>query len=151
MPECYARAFQKRLLAARGAQRTGTDNADVAGMHVTQPLAEALKAGQRSRRYFTIQSPVIVNASSQSHRLAQAIDNDQLTVTITGDDQVKAIRTQIDRCEDPGIGARRAWHSRQYRWLPTHYWAAVNDEPQPQVVTALGLRITNCAPSSPSR
>ena len=29
--------------------------------------------------------------------------------------------------------------------------AAVNEEPQPQVVAALGLRITNCAPSSPSR
>lgn len=27
---------------------------------------------------------------------------------------------------------------------------AENEEPQPQVVVALGLRITNCAPSSPS-
>jgi hypothetical protein len=27
---------------------------------------------------------------------------------------------------------------------------AEKDEPQPQVVTALGLRMTNCAPSSPS-
>ena len=28
---------------------------------------------------------------------------------------------------------------------------AVNEDPQPQVVVAFGLRITNCAPSSPSR
>ena len=28
---------------------------------------------------------------------------------------------------------------------------AVNEDPQPQVVTAFGFRITNCAPSRPSR
>ncbi len=32
--------------------------------------------------------------------------------------------------------------------VPAHY--AENDEPQPQEVVALGLRITNCEPSSPS-
>ncbi len=30
----------------------------------------------------------------------------------------------------------------------SHY--TENDDPQPQVVWALGLRITNCAPSTPS-
>lgn len=32
-----------------------------------------------------------------------------------------------------------------------NFQAAVNEDPQPQVVAAFGFRITNCAPSRPSR
>src|SRR3984893_9912948 len=47
-------------------------------------------------------------------------------------------------CRGVGRGKRqpRAWGQVQ---------AAAKDEPQPQVVVACGLRITNCAPSRPSR
>ncbi len=48
--ERLAGALEEGLLAMGAAQRVGPDDADAVGVHVAQPLAEALQAGQRARR-----------------------------------------------------------------------------------------------------
>src|SRR4029077_993765 len=42
--ECLTGALEEGLLAMRHAQRVGADDADAVGVHVAQPLSEALEA-----------------------------------------------------------------------------------------------------------
>jgi hypothetical protein len=39
-------------------------------MHVTQALAKTFQAGKRACGYLTVQSAIIVDTGTQSHRLA---------------------------------------------------------------------------------
>ena len=103
-----ARALEKRLLAARDAQRVGTHHAHVAGVHVAQPLAEALQAGQRARRGFLVEPAVIADARGQAHHLAQPVDDHQLAVRIARDHHVKTVGAEVDRRDDFVGGGRPA-------------------------------------------
>ena len=89
---------------------------------------------------------LLVEAGAEPHHLAQTIQNDELPVRITGDDHVKTVGAQIDRGDDV---RDFAGHGGQQQLLERAH--IENDEPQPQVVAALGLRMTNCAPSMSSR
>ena len=109
-----------------------------------QPLAEALQAGQRARRDVLVEPALLVHAAAEAHHLAQPVDDDQLAVGVAGDDQVETVGAEVDRGQD-------VRHARRPRLTSDGLCQAANEEPQPQVVVALGLRITNCAPSRPSR
>ncbi len=74
-------------------------------------------------------------------------------------DHVEAVGAEVDRREDVGDRARCGLRvgflavadgaGRSARDSAARQ--AEKEDPQPQVVAALGLRITNCAPSRPSR
>ena len=110
-----SRALEERLLAARNAQRVGTDDAHIARVHVAQSLAEALQAGERARRGFLIEATVIADAGRQPHHLAQAVDDDQLAVRIARDHHVKAVGAEIYRRDDFVGGRATATHGHVRR------------------------------------
>src|SRR6266404_2811176 len=66
MPERLARTFEERLLAVRQAQRVGAHHAYAVGLHVTQPLAETLQAGERTGRYVLVDTAVLGHAGGQA-------------------------------------------------------------------------------------
>ncbi len=103
-------------------------------------LPEALQALQRALRDVLVEPPLIVQACGETHHFAQAIEDDELAVRIARHDHVEAVGSEIDRGQDIGNLA-----------CATLRGQTENDEPQPQVVVAFGLRITNCAPSRSSR
>ena len=108
------------------------------------------QAGERAGRGLLVEPAVLADAGGQAHHLAQPVDDDQLAVRIARDHHVKAVGAEVDRRDDfVGDGARghaRAWQRTDWKRDQT-----LNEDPHPQVVWAFGLRITNCAPSSPSR
>ena len=83
---------------------------------------------------------------------------DQLAVRVARDDHVEAVRPEVDSGQNVGDGAggsrsclsagRAGGDGRTHAQLSAQ---AVKEDPQPHVVVAFGLRMTNCAPSSPSR
>ena len=95
-PEGGARALEEGLLAVRDAQRVGAHHAHAAGAHVTQALAEALKAGERPRRHVLVDAAVFGHAGRKSHHLAQPVDDDQLAVRVARDHHVEAVGAQVD-------------------------------------------------------
>ena len=133
-------------LRLRSAQRIGADDAHAFRLHVVQPLAEAFQARERCLRRLACQSTLLVEAGAEPHHLAQAIQDDELPVRVAGDDHVETVGAQVDRGDDV---RDFAGHGGQLRLLDRAH--IENDEPQPQVVAALGLRMTNCAPSMSSR
>jgi len=91
MPERLTRTLEERLLAVRQAQRVGAHHAHAVGMHVTQPLAETLQAGERAGRYVLVDAAVLGHAGGEAHHLAQAIDDDQLAVRVARDHHVETV------------------------------------------------------------
>ncbi len=128
-------------------------------MHVAQALAEALEAAERARRHLLVDAAVLGDAGGQAHHLAQPVDDDQLAVRVARDHHVETVGAQVDRGQDVRDGSHRGAGDGfgfgdaggDGRRDSQGAQAAVNEEPQPQVVAAFGLRITNCAPSRPSR
>ena len=100
--ERFARTVEKRSLATRLAQRVGADHAHALGAHVAQPLAEAFQAAERPGDGLAVQAAVVVETGSQPNHLAQTIDDDELPVTVAGNDHVKAIGAEVDGREDVG-------------------------------------------------
>jgi hypothetical protein len=142
MPECVAGTLEEHATALGLAQRVGADDANALRPHVAQALAKAFEALQRALRRFAAETAVFVEARGETNHLPQAVEHDELPVVVTGDDHVKAVRAEIHRREDVRHPVRHDGGSvRQVE----------KDEPQPQVVCAFGLRITNCAPSRSSR
>ncbi len=176
MAERRARAIQERAFALGLAERVGADDANALGLHVAQPLAESLQACERNVDGLALQAALFVQTGAEPHALAQAILDDELPVRMTGNDHVKTVGTEIDRRNDVGNFARHCQAHPTYRLqffdtgirstshfdsgtvpltakssnLPTSSDQVLNDEPQPQVVVAFGLRMTNCAPSMSS-
>jgi hypothetical protein len=140
--QCFAGAVEKGLAIARLAQGTGAHHAHAPGVQVLKPLAEAAQAVQRPRCHVLVEPTLFVHAFGDAHRFAQAVQHDELPVGVTGNDQVKAVGSQVDRGQDVRHARRATTQDLSH---------AANEDPQPQVVVALGLRITNCAPSNPSR
>ena len=120
------------------AQRAGAHDAHRVGVHVGDALPEALQARQRPVHRVLVEMAVVVKARRKLHRFAQPVDHHQLAVAVLGDYQMKAVGSKIDRGQDIGHTGAASTH-------------AAKEDPHPQVVWALGLRITNCVPSRPSR
>src|SRR5947207_468990 len=93
MPERLAGTLEEGLLAVREAQRVRPHDAHAVGVHVAQPLAEALETGERPRRDFLIDAAVLGYPGREPHHLAQPIDDGQLAVRVTGHHHVKAVGT----------------------------------------------------------
>ena len=146
MPERGAGAVEKCSLAPGPPQRIRADDAHAFRFHVVQPLSEPLQARERSVGRLARQPLLLVQTGAEPHHLAQTIQDDELPVRVTGDDHVETIGAQIDRGDDV---RDFAGHGGQQQLLEKAH--VENDEPQPQVVAALGLRMTNCAPSMSSR
>jgi len=99
-------------------------------------------------------------ALGETHRLAQAVQYGELTMAQGGHDHVETVGTQIDSGYDAVLGVIVVLVGiGDDAGLPCFPPAAAvaaserqteNDEPQPQVVWALGLRMMNCAPSRSS-
>ena len=89
--EGLARALEKCLLAVRHAQRVGTDDAHAVGVHVAQPLAEALQTGERACRDVLVDAAVLRDAGGEAHHLAQAIDDNHLAVRVARHDHVETV------------------------------------------------------------
>jgi hypothetical protein len=62
-------------------------------MHIAQTLPKTLKTRQRPRRNLAIEAAISIDTRTEAHVLAQAIDDDELPVTVTSYDQVKTIGT----------------------------------------------------------
>ena len=108
--ERIARPVEERALAPRLAQRVGAHHAHPAGLHVVQPLPEALEALQRAGDGFTVEAALLVEAGREPHRLAQAVDDHQLAVRVTRDHHVEAVGPEVDRREDVGQRIGRLGH-----------------------------------------
>ncbi len=106
MTQRFAGSLQEHLLALCTPQGAGTDHTHAIGMHVGDPLPEALEAGQRARRRFLVEAPFVIETGAQLHHLAQAVDDHQLAIAVLRDDHVKTVGTQIDRGQHIG-NARR--------------------------------------------
>ena len=91
MPERLARPLEERLLAVRQAQRVGAHHAHAVGVHVAQPLAKTLQAGERAGRHILVDAAVLGHAGGEAHHLAQAIDDDQLAVRVARDHHVETV------------------------------------------------------------
>ena len=115
-------------------------------MHGPQSLAEALQTAQRPLGGRIVEPSAVVEARGKPYHLAQPVENDELAVRVTRDHHMKTVGAQIDRGKDVGNDTTPAhlavvFGRRRY---------AENEDPHPQVVLALGLRMTNCAPSRSS-
>ena len=145
----------------RETQGVGSDDAHAVGVHVAQALPEALQAGERPRGDVLVDAAVLGDTGGEAHHLAQAVDDDQLAMGVARHDHVEAVGPKVHGGKDVWHGPWGAagggsafWGSRgggDLRHARPGDQEAVNEDPQPQVVTAFGLRMTNCAPSSPSR
>ena len=153
MAERLARALEEGLLAARDAQRVGADDAHAVARACRAAAGRsARRQAQRARRDLLVEPAVLVDAGAEAHHLAQAVDDDELAVRVARDHHVEAVGAEVDRRQDVGDGAVQRGAGRR-RGTAARACAVrrVNEDPQPQVVVAFGLRITNCAPSRPSR
>ena len=134
-----ARALQEPALAARAAQCVRAHHSDAVGMHRAQPLPESLQTAQRPVDRGIIEPAALVQSRGEPDHLAQPIQDDELAVRVARHDHVKAVGTEIDCREHVRHGAT-AGHLADRRDY------AENEDPQPQVVLAFGLRMTNWAP-----
>ena len=77
----------------RSTQCVGADDADAISMHIPQALSETLKARNRTRRNVAIKAAIGIETRSETHVLAQAINDNELSVAVTSHDQMKTIGT----------------------------------------------------------
>ena len=75
----------------RRPQGVGAHRAHVARVHVAQPLSEPPKALDGAVARFGAEAAVGVEAGSELHHLAQAIDEDRLAALGAGDEHVEAV------------------------------------------------------------
>lgn len=102
MAECLTGALEKRLLAVGESEGVRPNNANAVRVHITQTLSEALQASKRSSRDLLVDPTVFLNTGSQPYHLAQAINDDQLTVLVPRHNHVEAVRAEVDGRQDVG-------------------------------------------------
>ncbi len=145
MPEGFASSLEKCLLAVGDAQRVGTNHAHAVCVHVAKTLAEALETRQRPCRDFLVDPAVLLDTRGKADHLPQPVDDDDLPVRIAGNDHVETVGPEVDRRQDVGDGLRRGagLRNRHSGRSAGAHQAAEKEDPQPHVVAALGLRMTN--------
>ena len=77
------------------AKRVGSDRPDLLGAEVPEPLTEEREALDRAILRLLIERAVVLEARSQSDRLANAIDDLETTVIDPRNHHVKAVRPQV--------------------------------------------------------
>jgi hypothetical protein len=124
MSERLAGTLEKSLLSVSHPQCVRANHTHAVGMHVPQALTETLQASERACGDLLVDAPVLFDARRKANHLAQPIDNNELAVRVTRDDHVKAVRPEIDSCEDVRNGAGRVggvwWLGRSGRDSWTH-------------------------------
>jgi hypothetical protein len=68
-------------------------------MDFAKTLTKPFETGERTRRNFAIESPLGIEAGTESNALAQPIDDGQLPVYVTSHDHVETVGSEIDRRE----------------------------------------------------
>ena len=81
------------------AQGVGADDAHVARREFAQPLAEAFQAGEGTLRRRRREFLPVAEPFGEAHHLAVPVDDLQPLALVDGDDQVKAVRSQVERRE----------------------------------------------------
>ena len=95
--ERLLRVAPEALRVVGAAQRVGADRAHGPGRHLAQPLPEALEAGERPRPRLRRQAAVGVEPCREAYRLAQLVDDLDVSVDDARDDQVEAVRAEVHR------------------------------------------------------
>ena len=141
VPERGPGAFQEPALAPGMPQGVGANDPHAVRAHGTQPLAETLQAAQRALGGGIVQAPAVMQARGQTHHFAQSIEDHQLPVGMARHHHVEAVAPQIDGGQHVGHGGPGAAHLND----ASDNWhaQAEKEDPQPLVVLALGLRMTN--------
>ncbi len=88
------------------AQSVRAHHPHAVGAHISQALPKALQAGDRSSGDLFIDPAILLDARRETHHLAQAVNDDQLTVGIPRHDHVKAVRPEVYGREYVGDVAR---------------------------------------------
>ena len=101
-----ARSKNQRLRLARRKALVPTTR--TLSAHRAQPLPKALEAAQCTFGRSVVQPPAVAHARGQTHHFAQAVQNDQLAVRMTGHDHMKTIGAQIDSDEHVGYDTTAA-------------------------------------------
>ena len=116
MAEHPLRLAAERLAVAGAAQRIGADRAHRVPGHAAQPLSETAKTGECALDGVAAQPLAVVEPGRQAHRLAQAVHDVEVAAGEPADDQMEAVRAEIDRGEVFGDrGRRRRWLRRRRR------------------------------------
>jgi hypothetical protein len=89
--EGFAGTFQKRLLTVRESEGVRPDDTNAVGVYVPQTLPESLQACESSCSDLFVDATVLLDTGSEPHHLAQAVNNNELTVRIPRDDHVEAV------------------------------------------------------------
>ena len=95
---------------ARLAQCVGADDADVARREFAQALAETFEAGEGTPRRGRREFMPVAEPFGQAHHLAMLVHDLQPLALVDGDDQVEAVRSQVE-CRESlfrGVGEWRA-------------------------------------------
>ena len=93
------RARNEFPAVARFAQRIGADDADAVGLQMTQPLAETRQTFDAAIHRRARQRVVRVEPCGESHHLLQPVDDVDAAVVLLRDDEVEAVRSEIERGE----------------------------------------------------
>jgi len=162
MAKGQLRILAKCRTVAGAPQCTCTGCTYARGMHVLQALAESGQAFERSLPGGGCQRSPLVQSFGQTHRFLDAIDNRKLAVAKFADNHMEAVGAEVDCSDYLGIGVTfsvvsgRICRAGTYQTSPCRFLLrdrlayGAKEEPHPQVVVALGLRITNCAPCKSS-
>jgi len=97
MTQCRFRRQQEGLGRGELAEGVGRDRAHALRRDVADALAEAFEAFERAQADVGSESALAVEALGQSHHVAQAIDDAQLSEDLPSDHHVEAVRAKVDR------------------------------------------------------
>jgi hypothetical protein len=150
MTERAARPRQEDVAPPGAPERIGADGPDLPGLECREALAEPGQARQRDLCSLGGDSPARSSKpGAEPDHFADAVENRDLAVAAASHHHVKTVGAEIDGRDDIRLAVRR--HPGGVSVSPLGPAQTSNDDPQPQVVEAFGLRITNCAPLRSSR
>jgi hypothetical protein len=105
-------------------------------MHGPQTLPESLETAQGPIGRRVVEPAAVAETGREAHHFTQSIEDDELAMRVPRDDHMETVRAQIDGSEHVG-------HGTTARHLLDQHFQAEKEDPQPQVVFAFGLRMTN--------
>ena len=142
-------------ILARAPDRARTGRADAGSVHFAKPLAEQRQAVQCSCSGVRREIATFGQSLREADGFLDAVDNRELPVSQLADDHVKTVGAEVNRsddlfhiagCRNPGATLFACGSYCPGRNVDSLLCYTENDEPQPQVVWAFGLRMMNCAP-----
>jgi hypothetical protein len=79
------------------AKRVGADHTHSVRVDFAKSLTKSFETRQSARGDFTVETTFFIETRTKTYALAQAIDDGQLPVDITGDNHVETVGAEIDR------------------------------------------------------